>query len=756
MPATATQTTQKSPTPAGPADGLTHLLQPLDIGATRVKNRLMMTAQTTLFGKDHLLGDRHVEYYRERAKGGAGLFICEQQGAHRLSKGSFFEGCSAWDPASIPQFAKLAQAVHEHGARQFVQLYGTGVHDKGTTIFDEWHPLWGVSKTVSVVHHEVPMVMEAHHIREVAEAFGQSALNVKCAGVDGVEVHGAHSYLVGQFLSRAYNKRDDAYGGSVANRARFALEVGEAIRARAGADFTLGIRLSYDEFLGDAGIVPAETDETLDLLAASGLFDFFSITAGGYHTLHRVVAPTGSPKGEFLAFARRAKDVVGDKAKIFAVGRITDLAMAERALADGAADMIAMTRAQMAEPHLLKKTLEGRAGEVVHCVGANECINRAFYQRPVTCVMNPAVGREHRWRRDNLVMAGADARKIVVVGAGPGGLRCADLLGRRGHRVVLFEKEDDIGGHLTALKKIPSWKEWGRAIESLRAGIVAAGVDLRLGVEADQAAIAAEAPDVVVVATGASWDKDGASPYRPDREHMPGAGQDNVLDFATALGQALDDVESLGVEADQAAIAAEAPDVVVVATGASWDKDGASPYRPDREHMPGAGQDNVLDFATALGQALDDVESLGRNVVIVDETGGYPPLALAHMLASAPSPARVRVVTPCDAVGGDLVGRGELFHIMPKLTEVGVAVSAQTVVDRIDGSTVALHSLWGGPPVHEQDVDTLVLAIVRSPRTALYDAIRDGFPQVVRLGDCLAPRSLVQVMYEAEEIGREL
>ena len=691
MPATAPQTTPQTTPPAAPADSLTHLLQPLDIGATRVKNRLMMTAQTTLFGKDHLLGDRHVEYYRERAKGGAGLFICEQQGAHRMSKGSFFEGCSAWDPASIPQFAKLAQAVHEHGARQFVQLYGTGVHDKGTTIFDEWHPLWGVSKTVSVVHHEVPMVMEAHHIREVAEAFGQSALNVKCAGVDGVEVHGAHSYLVGQFLSRAYNKRDDAYGGSVANRARFALEVGEAIRARAGADFTLGIRLSYDEFLGDAGIVQEETDETLDLLAASGLFDFFSITAGGYHTLHRVVAPTGSPKGEFLAFARRAKEVVGDKAKIFAVGRITDLAMADRALADGAADMIAMTRAQMAEPHLLKKTLEGRAGEVVHCVGANECINRAFYQRPVTCVMNPAVGREHRWRRDNLVVAGADARKIVVVGAGPGGLRCADLLGRRGHRVVLLEKEDDIGGHLTALKRIPSWKEWGRAIESLRAGIVAAGVDLRLGVEADRAAIAAEAPDVVVVATGASWDKDGASPYRPDREHMPGAGQDNVL-----------------------------------------------------------------DFATALGRALDDAGSLGRNVVIVDETGGYPPLALAHMLASAPSPARVRVVTPCDAVGGDLVGRGELFHIMPKLTEVGVAVSAQTVVDRIDGSTVALHSLWGGPPDHEQDVDTLVLAIVRSPRTTLYDAIRDGFPQVVRLGDCLAPRSLVQVMYEAEEIGREL
>ena len=183
--------------------------EPMEIGSTRVKNRIMMTAQTTLLGKDNVLGDRHIEFFRERAKGGAALFITEQQAGHRLSKGSFFEGCSAWEKRAIPQYAKLADAVHEHGARQFIQLFGCGVHDKGTMIMDEWHPLWGVSKMPSIVHHEIPMVMEQEHVDDVVKGFGESALNVKVAGCDGVELHAAHSYLLGQFLSPAFNDRTD-------------------------------------------------------------------------------------------------------------------------------------------------------------------------------------------------------------------------------------------------------------------------------------------------------------------------------------------------------------------------------------------------------------------------------------------------------------------------------------------------------------------------------------------------------------------
>lgn len=157
----------------------------------------MYTAQTILYGEDHILSDRHIAFYRERAKGGVGLMITEQQAGHPIWKGSFYPGCTAHDKRAVPQYAKLADAVHEFGAKQFVQLFGSGVHDKGTTVFDEWHPLWAPSRVTSVVHREVPMVMGQEEIDDTVKAFGESALNVKTAALDGVEIHAAHSYLLG-------------------------------------------------------------------------------------------------------------------------------------------------------------------------------------------------------------------------------------------------------------------------------------------------------------------------------------------------------------------------------------------------------------------------------------------------------------------------------------------------------------------------------------------------------------------------------
>ena len=215
---------------------LNHVWTPLEIGPTRVRHRVMMTAQTVLYAIDHILSDRHIAYYRERAQGGAALLLTEQQAGHRLSKGSFHRGCTAWEKRVIPQYAKLADAVHEFGCKQFVQLFACGVHDKGTTIMDEWHPLWAASRVPSIVHREVPMEMEREHIADVVRGHGESALNVKVAGLDGVEIHGAHGYLVGQFLSGAYNKRTDEYGGSVPKSCRLALEIGESIRDHVGDD----------------------------------------------------------------------------------------------------------------------------------------------------------------------------------------------------------------------------------------------------------------------------------------------------------------------------------------------------------------------------------------------------------------------------------------------------------------------------------------------------------------------------------------
>ena len=543
--------------------------EPLEIGSTRVKNRIMMTAQTTLFGKDNILGDRHIEFFRERAKGGAALFITEQQAGHRIGKGSFVEGCSAWEKRAIPQYAKLADAVHEHGARQFVQLFGCGVHDKGTMIMDEWHPLWGVSKLPSIVHHEIPLVMEQEHIDDVVREFGEAALNVKVAGCDGVELHAAHSYLLGQFLSPLHNDRTDRYGGSVRNRCQILLEIGESVRAQVGDGFTVGVRLSFDEFLGEAGITPDQAEEQLEILSTTGLFDFFNISGGGYYTLHHAVAPMDVKNGFMLPFAKRAKAVVGNRAKVFVVGRIVDLHQAEQAIAEGTTDMVAMTRAQMAEPHLVKKTREGREKEIRRCMGANECVARLFDNKPVTCAVNPSVGREARWGSDTLQPVAPEAAKdILVVGGGLAGMKTAAVAGSRGHSVTLLEREDRLGGHLNLLMALPTRKEWGTAIDNLARAMEVAGVEVRLG--------EAATPDLI------------------EREN---------------------------------------PDAVVVATGSRWDCDGRSQFRPGQARLAGAEQENVIDVGTATERALAGAGALGQRLVILEETGFYLPLGLAEILA---------------------------------------------------------------------------------------------------------------------------
>jgi 2,4-dienoyl-CoA reductase-like NADH-dependent reductase (Old Yellow Enzyme family) len=670
---------------------LTHIWTPLTIGSTTVKHRIMMTAETLVYAQDHILSDRHIAFYRERAMGGAALLITEQQGAHPVGKGSFYLGCTAWEKRVIPQYAKLADAVHEYGTKQFVQLFAPGVHDKGTMIVDEWHPLWAASRMPSVVHKETPLVMEQEHIDDLVKGFGESAVNVQVSGLDGVEIHGAHSYLVGQFLSPAYNKRTDRYGGSVRKRCQLAIDIGEEIRKRVGPDFTMGIRLSFDEFMGAAGITPEQSEEQLEILAATGLFDFFNISGGGYHTLHWAVAPMGTKQGLMIPFGKRAKEIVGNRAKVFIVGRIIDLSMAEQIIVAGAADMVAMTRAHMADPFLVAKTREGREREIIKCVGANECVARLFDNREVICLMNPTSGRERQWGYGTLkrVAQGA-AKKIIVVGGGPAGMKTAAIAAKRGHTVILLEKERELGGHLNTLKQLPTRAEWHTAIDNLTREMEVGGVDVRLGVNATKELLEKEQPDAVVCATGATYERSGLSSYRPEREGIPGCDQPNVL-----------------------------------------------------------------DVGSATKRALQDPASLGRRVVILDETTMYLPLGLAEVLATKGG-AEVEVITPHLFVGEDLLRTLEMPHLFPRLVAAGVTLTAQHFVEKIAGNTVEVYHLWGGERRLISAVDTVVLAMMRVPHDALFHEIRDRFKEVYRVGDVVAPRKPAAVIYEGEKLGREI
>jgi len=543
------------------------LWQPLEVGTTTLKNRVMTSAHSLAYSKDHILSDRHIAYYRERAMGGLALLISEQHAAHQLSLGSFYNCITAWEERCIPQMERLAETIHEHDCAMFIELAIMGVQDKGH-MFSPWHPLWGVSRVPSVIHNEIPHVVGKREIRSLVEGYVQSVRNVKRSGLDGVELHGAHSYGIAQFLSPFYNRRTDEYGGSVRNRCRFAIEVADAVRQAVG-DFTMGIRLSFDEFAGEAGITGEQSEEILDILAETGHFDFFDLSGGNYHNLHLAVAPMSVPDGFMIPFGRRAKEVVGDRAKVFIVGRIRHIDMAADIVANSWADMVCMTRAHITDPALVRKAQEGRKHETHICVGANECILRNFQQRDIFCMVNPVTGREAEWGEGSLqVVAGERSKKVVVVGGGPAGMKSAAVAGRRGHEVVLFERSDELGGHINLIKHLPTRTAWQDAIDNLLTEMRTGGVEVRTGVDVT-------------------------------RELLDG----------------------------------EAPDAVVCATGSTWDCTGFSVTRTDRDELPGVDQDNVLDVGTAIVAALEDPAALGSSVLIVDDTGEYLPLGLAELLA---------------------------------------------------------------------------------------------------------------------------
>ena len=670
-------------------DELREIWTPLAIGPMRVKHRIMMTPHGQLYGENNVPSDRHIAYYRERAKGGAALLGVEATAPSRHTIGGLQKGMTAWEKRSIPAFAKLADAVHEYDCRIVVELASVGVNDRGRTFIDDWHPAYGPSRVPSPFMNEIPVVMDQELIDEMVADFGQSALHMKVAGMDGVEIHAAHGYLLMQFLSPAYNKRSDRYGGSAESRCRLSIEIARSIRERVGSDMALGMRLSFDEYIGEAGVTPELSEEYLGILSATGLFDYFSISCAGYNALHYAVPPMGFiEEGYLVPYAAGAREIVKDGAKVMVVGRIKNLRMAEQVIRTGAADMVALLRAQIAEPHLVKKTQEGREDEIVQCTGGNECITAVFWNRELTCTVNPVVGRERQWGDGTLVPA-ERSRRVLVAGGGPAGMRVAATAASRGHTVTLVEKAPELGGHLNLLKRLPTRDDWQLAIDNLIGPLEKRGVDVRLGARADGELVAEERPDAVVCATGSTWDRTGFTSFRPERESIPGV-----------------------------------------------------------EH------DHVLDVATAAERALADPRSLGDKVVILDDTGTYLPVGLAELLANAG--ADVELMSRHLILGEDLAQNLELGIVFPRPAAAGVRLRPQEFIERIDGHTVEAYSIWGAERRVLEDIDHVVLAMLRTPVDDLYRELDEGPIEVHRIGDALAPRRPAEAIYEGEKLGRAL
>lgn len=494
-----------------------YLFTPLRVGPLTLKNRIFSTGHAEAMAEGGKPGPRLRAYHEAKARGGVALtMVGGSSSVHPSSPASEWNLIANHDDSVVPAYRALAEAVHRHDCAIFSQLTHLGRRAQSDS--ESWHVLLAPSQIPEKVHREVPHELEPEQIAMLVRAFGDAARRCREGGLDGIELSFAHNHLVDQFWSPLFNRRTDEYGGSLENRLRFGVLVLEEIRRQVGRDWVVGARISGDE-LTDGGLTALDMAEIARRLAGSGLVDFLSIVGGGAHTfsLQAGCVPNMSfPNGVYVPLAAAIKAAVPDL-PIFHATRIVDPVHADQVLADGSVDMVGMTRALIADPEMPRKAREGRLDDVRQCVGANEgCIDRIYQGKPVTCIQNPGTGREGELGE---IRPAATRKKVVVVGGGVAGLEAARMATLRGHRVVLLEREREVGGQVLIAARTPARADYAGIVRFLARQVEKLGVDCRLRVEATVEAVLAEQPDAVVVATG-------SHAYRPE---LPGLDGKHVV-----------------------------------------------------------------------------------------------------------------------------------------------------------------------------------------------------------------------------------
>jgi 2,4-dienoyl-CoA reductase-like NADH-dependent reductase (Old Yellow Enzyme family) len=475
------------------------LLRPLRIKNLVIRNRIMSTSHAPGYGEGGKPKDRYQLYHAEKARGGIGLTMFGGSSSVDCdSPATPWNQIAVSDDSIIPYFQQFADRVHAYGGKLMIQLTHMGRRTRWDT--DAWLPVVAPSVVREPASRSVPKALEDEDISRIIRAFADAARRCKEGGLDGLELSGAHGHLLDQFWSPLVNRRSDGYGGSLENRMRFGREVFTAVREAVGDDYVVGLRMSGDEML-KGGISHEDAIAIASDYAGRGLIDFVNIIGGQARDemSHAVSLPNMAfPVAPFLHLAsgvRREVDI-----PVFHAQRIMDLATAARAIAEGHVDMVAMTRAHIADPHIVNKLAAGREDDIRQCVGAGYCIDRIYVGGDALCLQNPATGREQTMPHD--IAPAERKRRVVIVGGGVAGLEAARVCALRGHEVILFEKSERTGGQVNTAAKA-GWREaLSGIVRWLDAQVRKLGVDIRLNTAADAQAVAALAPDVVIVATG--------------------------------------------------------------------------------------------------------------------------------------------------------------------------------------------------------------------------------------------------------------
>ncbi|MGW6378258.1 mycofactocin system FadH/OYE family oxidoreductase 2 [Rhodococcus sp. NPDC055112] len=477
-----------------------HLLTPLPLGRLTVRNRVVFSAHLTNSARGGLPTEQHTAYYEARAKGGAGLIITEEHSTHP-SDWPYEKLIQGYRPEVIPHYRTLTDAVHAHGSVILAQLNHNG--GQGSGMYSR-QPVLAPSPVADPLFREVPKAVDPAEIAELVAGFASTAEHCMRGGFDGVEIQCSQASIVRAFLSPDTNRRTDRYGGALANRARFLLEIVAAVRAVLGPEPVLGVRLTGEELIAN-GIHLDEAVEVAAMVEACGQVDYINTSIGmATQTLHLIEGSMAVPRGYALFIPNAIRRRV--TLPVIGVGRFTDPEQADLAIEEGHCDLVGVVRGQIADPDFAAKAVAGRSGEIRTCLSCNqECIGRVGMGRWLGCVENPMAGRESV----PLPMPRRRGLLVCVVGGGPAGLQAAATAAQRGHRVTLFERDAHTGGQVRTAAGAAGRAEFGELVRNLETECARYGVEVRTGIDVDADLLLSLAPDAVIVATGARPQRPG-------------------------------------------------------------------------------------------------------------------------------------------------------------------------------------------------------------------------------------------------------